>query len=96
MQALPRCLPTDVPFNTLINLLCTGTAHVQFHIADSSAASLKAIAKHAHAQQVTMGFARYIFNFEDRYSTMSDGGMLGPGHIENTLPPLCRAVADLD
>ncbi|KAJ4158196.1 uncharacterized protein LMH87_008731 [Akanthomyces muscarius] len=85
VQALPRCLPTDVPFNTLINLLCTGTAHVQFHIADSSAASLKAIAKHAHAQQVTMGFARYIFNFEDRYSTMSDGGMLGPGHIENTL-----------
>lgn len=85
VQALPRCLPTDIPFNTLINLLCTGTAHVQFNIADSSAASLKAIAKHAHAQQVTMGFARFIFNFDDRYSTMSDGGMLGPGHIENTL-----------
>ncbi|KKF96197.1 Cell morphogenesis protein PAG1 [Ceratocystis platani] len=32
-----------------------------------------------------MGFSRFIFNFDGRYSTMSDGGMLGPGHIENTL-----------
>ncbi|KAK3936375.1 cell morphogenesis N-terminal-domain-containing protein [Diplogelasinospora grovesii] len=85
VQALPRCLSVDIPFNTLINLLCTGTAHVQYNIAESSAQSLKAIARQSHAQQVTMGFARFIFNFDDRYSTMSDGGMLGPGHIENTL-----------
>uniref|UniRef100_A0A093VEP7 Cell morphogenesis protein PAG1 n=1 Tax=Talaromyces marneffei PM1 TaxID=1077442 RepID=A0A093VEP7_TALMA len=38
-----------------------------------------------HAQQVTIGFARFIFNFDARYSTMSDEGMLGPGHIESTL-----------
>ena len=85
VQALPRCLSLDIPFNTLINLLCTGTAHVQSNIAESSAQSLKAIARQSHAQQVTMGFSRFIFNFEDRYSTMSDGGMLGPGHIEKTL-----------
>lgn len=85
VQALPRCLSVDIPFNSLINLLCTGTAHVQSNIAESSANSLKAIARHSHAQQVTMGFARFIFNFDDRYSTMSDGGMLGPGHIESTL-----------
>jgi hypothetical protein len=85
VQALPRCLSLDIPFNTLINLLCTGTAHVQYTIADSSAQSLKAIARQSHAQQVTAGFSRFIFNFDDRYSTMSDGGMLGPGHIENTL-----------
>ncbi|GKT47459.1 cell morphogenesis protein PAG1 [Colletotrichum spaethianum] len=85
VQALPRCLSVDIPFNSLINLLCTGTAHVQYNIAFSSAQSLKAIARQAHAQQVTMGFARFIFNFDDRYSTMSDGGMLGPGHIESTL-----------
>lgn len=85
VEALPRCLSADVPFNTLINLLCTGTAHVQSNIARSSAQSLKAIARQSHAQQVTMGFARFIFNFDDRYSTMSDGGMLGPGHIEKTL-----------
>ncbi|PHH70844.1 hypothetical protein CDD80_5700 [Ophiocordyceps camponoti-rufipedis] len=85
VQALPRCLSVDIPFNSLINLLCTGTAHVQTNIAESSSNSLKAIARHCHAQQVTMGFARFIFNFDDRYSTMSDGGMLGPGHIESTL-----------
>lgn len=85
VQALPRCLPTHIPFNTIINLLCTGTAHVQSNIASSSAQSLKSIARQSHAQQVTIGFARFIFNFEDRYSTMSDGGLLGPGHIESTL-----------
>ncbi|CZR63223.1 related to TAO3-Transcriptional Activator of OCH1 [Phialocephala subalpina] len=85
VQALPRCLSADIPFHSLVNLLCTGTAHVQYNIAESSAQSLKSIARQSHAQQVTIGFARFIFNFDDRYSTMSDGGMLGAGHIESTL-----------
>ena len=85
VQALPRYLSSHVPFNALINLLCTGTAHVQSNIAVSSANSLKAIARQSHSQPVTIGFARFIFSFNVRYSTMSDEGMLGPGHIENTL-----------
>ncbi|KAI4602921.1 Cell morphogenesis protein PAG1 [Pestalotiopsis sp. 9143b] len=85
VQALPRCLPVNIPFNSLINLLCTATAHVQSNIAESSAQSLKSIARQGHAHQVSMGFARFIFTFDDRYSTMSDGGLLGPLHIENTL-----------
>ncbi|KAF2199893.1 hypothetical protein GQ43DRAFT_98776 [Delitschia confertaspora ATCC 74209] len=85
VQALPRCLSPHIPFNSLINLLCTGTAHVQSNIALSSAQSLKSIARQSHAQQVTIGFARFIFNFDDRYATMSDGGMLGASHIESTL-----------
>ena len=85
VQALPRCLSADIPFNSLVNLLCTGTAHVHGNIAGSSAQSLKSIARQSHAQQVTIGFARFIFNFDDRYATMSDGGMLGPEHIESTL-----------
>jgi hypothetical protein len=85
VQALPRSLSPDIPFNSLVNLLCTGTAHVNSNIAASSAESLRAIARQSHAQQVTIGFARFILNFDDRYSTMSDGGMLGPVHIENTL-----------
>ncbi|KAL8719005.1 MAG: hypothetical protein Q9225_003925 [Loekoesia sp. 1 TL-2023] len=85
VQALPRCLSSHIPFNSLINLLCTGTAHVHSDIAASSARSLKAIARQSHAQPVTIGFARFIFNFDARYSTMSDEGMLGPGHIEHTL-----------
>jgi hypothetical protein len=85
VQALPRCLSPHIPFNSLVNLLCTGTAHVQGNIAASSAQSLKSIARQSHAQPVTIGFARFIFNFDDRYATMSHGGMLGPGHIESTL-----------
>ncbi|KAI9797400.1 MAG: Cell morphogenesis protein PAG1 [Candelina submexicana] len=85
VQALPRCRSAHIPFNSLVNLLCTGTAHVQGKIAASSAQSLKSIARQSYAQQVTIGFARFIFNYDDRYSTMSDGGMLGPGHIESTL-----------
>lgn len=85
VQALPRCLSPHIPFNSLINLLCTGTAHVQSHIAASSAQSLKSIARQSHAQQVTIGFARFIFNFDDRYATMADGGLLGAQHIESTL-----------
>ncbi|KAF4126595.1 to cell morphogenesis protein PAG1 [Geosmithia morbida] len=85
VQTLPRCFSADLPFNSLINLLCTGTAHVQSKIADSSSNSLKAIARHSHAGGVITGFSRFIFNFDDRYATMSDGGMLGLSHIENTL-----------
>lgn len=85
VQALPRCLSAHIPFTSLVNLLCTGTAHVQSSIANSSAQSLKSIAKQGFAQQVTIGFARFIFNFDDLYSTLSDGGMLGIDHIENTL-----------
>jgi hypothetical protein len=85
VEALPRCLSPHLPINSLVNLLCTGTAHVQGHIATSSAQALKSIARQSHAQQVTIGFARFIFNFDDRYATVSDGGLLGPGHIETTL-----------
>lgn len=85
VQALPRCLSNHIPLKSLVNLLCTGTAHVHSNIAASSARSLKAIARQSLAQQVTIGFARFIFDFDARYSTMSDEGMLGPGHIEHTL-----------
>jgi len=85
VQALPRCISTHVSLKSLINLMCTGTAHVRSNIAISSAESLKSIARQGHAQTVTIGFARFILNFDTRYATMSDEGMLGPGHIENTL-----------
>ena len=88
VQALPRCLEntrSPVPFTSLLNLLCTGTAHIQPYIARSSATSLKSVARHSHAQKVADGFARFIFNYDSRYSTMSDDGLLGPGHIQSTL-----------
>ena len=85
IQALPRCLSEHVPFKSLINLLCTGSAHIQTNIAKSSAQSLKSIARHSQAQKVATGFPKFIFSYDSKYSTMSDEGMLGPGHIERTL-----------
>ncbi len=85
IQALPRCLSDYVPFTSLINLLCTGSAHIQPNIATSSSRSLKSIARQGHAQPVAIGYPRFIFNYDLKYSTMSDEGMLGPGHIETTL-----------
>ena len=86
IQVVPRCIASDLlPLKRLINLLCTATAHVQSNISVSATASLKSIAQHGHAQAITTAFANFIFNFDIRYATMSDEGMLGPGHIENTL-----------
>jgi hypothetical protein len=85
IQALPRCFTNHIPLNTLINLLCTGSAHVEPAIAASAANSLKAIAKQGHAQSVAIAFPRFIFNYDMQYSTMSDEGRLGPAHIETTL-----------
>lgn len=86
VQALPRCILPETPFNPLVNLLCTGTAHMQSHIASSSALALKSIARESlYSQQVANGFSRFIFNFDDRYATVADGGLLGAQHIESTL-----------
>ena len=86
VQAIPQSLSTKgVQLKPLINLLCTCTAHVQTNIAESSIYSLKSIARQSHAQAVTIGFSRFIFNFDVRYSTMSEEGLLEPDHIESTL-----------
>lgn len=85
IQALPRCMFDNVPPNTLINLLCTASAHVQDHVAQAATRSLKAIAGQGYAQSVAIAFPRFIFNYDHQYSTMSDDGRLGPNHIEATL-----------
>ena len=85
IQALPRCFTNHIPLNPLINLLCTGSAHVQNNIAHSATQSLKAIARQGHAQAVAIAFPRFIFHYDSQYSTMSDEGRLGPAHIEATL-----------
>lgn len=85
IEALPRCLPPNIPFHKVVSLLCKGTAHIDSNVALASANALKSIARQYNSQQVIIGFARFIFAFDERYSTISDGGMLGNTHIENTL-----------
>jgi hypothetical protein len=85
IEALPRCLPPNIPFHKVVSLLCKGTAHIDPNVALASSNALKSIARQYNSQQVIIGFARFIFAFDERYSTISDGGMLGNAHIENTL-----------
>ncbi|KAF8253553.1 hypothetical protein K440DRAFT_236308 [Wilcoxina mikolae CBS 423.85] len=85
IEALPRCLPPNIPFHKVVSLLCKGTAHIDLNVAVASSNALKSIARQYNSQQVIIGFARFIFAFDERYSTISDGGMLGNTHIENTL-----------
>lgn len=85
IQALPRCLTPHVPSGASINLLCTGTAHVHSQIASSSAQSLKSIARQNYAQQVTISFARFVFEFSTRSDSTSDTGLLGAQQVESTL-----------
>lgn len=85
VQALPRCRPRHIPIASLIALLCIGTAHVEMNIANSSSESLRSISRQGHAQLVAERFGGYILHYDNQYSTMSDGGLLGQRHIENTL-----------
>jgi hypothetical protein len=85
IEALPRCLPPNIPFHKVVSLLCKGTAHIDPNVAVASANALKSISRQYNSQQVIIGFARFIFAFDERYSTIADGGMLGNAHIENTL-----------
>lgn len=85
VQALPRFMSNEIPLNAILNILCTGTAHVQDNIAESSVNSLKTIARQSHAEQVIVSFARFILNVDDKYPTTPEGKTVGTSHIENNL-----------
>ncbi|KAF3938035.1 hypothetical protein ABW19_dt0200649 [Dactylella cylindrospora] len=87
-SALPRCLPPPslINFNKLVEILCHGTAHSDQRVAMASANAIKCIARQSLQRHlVIIGFARFIFDFDTKYATTADGGLLGPAHIENTL-----------
>ncbi|KAL9091148.1 MAG: hypothetical protein Q9159_001565 [Coniocarpon cinnabarinum] len=85
VQAIPRCLSHDTPIKSVVDLLCTGTAHTEKNIAASSAISLKSIARQGFADFIVSRFSFFIFRYDNKYSTIADGGLLGPSHIESTL-----------
>ncbi|KAK6544563.1 Cell morphogenesis protein PAG1 [Orbilia ellipsospora] len=88
LSALPRCLPPEnlINFNKIVEILCHGTSHSDQRVAMASANALKCIARQSlQRQKVIIGFARFIFDFDTKYATTADGGLLGPAHIENTL-----------
>ena len=85
VQAIPRCLSRHTSIKGVVDLLCTGTVHTEKDIAASSAISLKSIARQEHAEVIASRFSFFIFRIDSRYSTIADGGLLGPSHIENAL-----------
>ena len=85
VQAIPRCLSVHTPVKGVVDLLCTGTAHTERDIAASSATSLKSIARQRYAELIASHFSMFIFKYDNKYSTVADGGLLGPSHIESTL-----------
>ncbi len=86
-QALPRCIPINLSFSKVIVMLCRGTAHPDPGVAYSAAMALKVVARvsEINSRQVATGFARFIFGFDEKYSTTSETGLLGDDHVETTL-----------
>ncbi|KAK9476437.1 cell morphogenesis N-terminal-domain-containing protein [Lipomyces japonicus] len=87
-EAIPRCVPSSVAFGKIVEMLCKGTMHPDERVARAAVNALKSLARNPRysPQTIVTGFARFIFNFEERYSTTADMGLLDATfNVENTL-----------
>ncbi|KAK9237042.1 cell morphogenesis N-terminal-domain-containing protein [Lipomyces kononenkoae] len=87
-EAIPKCIPQSVSFPRIVEILCKGTAHPDSRVARAAVRALKSLAKCGKypLQTIVTGFARFIFNYEERYSSSADGGVLDAlSNVENTL-----------
>lgn len=87
-EAIPLCIPQNVSFGHIVEILCKGTAHPDPRVASAATNSLKSLARSGKYSQQTIvtGFARFIFNYEERYSAYSDTSMLdSSANVESTL-----------
>lgn len=87
-DAFPTCIPRNLSTVKLIEMLCNGTAHSHYGVAQSAANAIRVIAKRpSYSQLVITGFARFMFKFDDRMSRNPGSGIsfLSSPHAENTL-----------
>src|SRR5208282_2317637 len=87
-DAFPTCIPRNLSTVKLIEMLCNGTAHSHYGVAQSAANALRVIAKRpSYSQLVITGFARFMFKFDDKMSRSPGSGVsfLSSPHAENTL-----------
>ena len=87
-DAFPTCIPRNLATTKLIEMLCNGTAHSEYGVAQSAANALRVIARRpSYSQLVVTGFARFMFKFDEKMSrNPSTGvGFLTSPHAENTL-----------
>ena len=87
-DAFPTCIPRNLSTSKLIEMLCNGTAHSHYGVAQSASNALRVIARRpSYSQLVVTGFARFMFKFDDKVSrnpSMGVGFLTLP-HAENTL-----------
>ncbi|KAK9457532.1 cell morphogenesis N-terminal-domain-containing protein [Dipodascopsis uninucleata] len=73
-DAIPHCVPSLVSPSKIVEMLCKGTIHFDERVSISAANSLKALAKSGKypAQTIVTGFARFAFNFDEKFSILGD------------------------
>jgi len=87
-DAFPTCIPRNLSTVKLIEMLCNGTAHSHYGIAQSASNTLRILAKRTnYSQLVVTGFARFMFKFDEKMSRnpATGLGLLTSPHAENTL-----------
>ncbi|KAK9314481.1 cell morphogenesis N-terminal-domain-containing protein [Lipomyces starkeyi] len=87
-EAIPKCIPQSVSFGRIVEILCKGTAHPDSRVSQAAIHALKSLAKGGKypVQTIVTGFARFIFNYEERYSSSAESEVLDAlTNVENTL-----------
>jgi len=89
-DAFPTCIPRNLATSKLIEMLCHGTAHSHYGVAQSASNALKVIARRpAYSQLVVTGFARFMFKFDEKMArnpnSAGGSGILSSLNAENTL-----------
>ena len=87
-DAFPSCIPRNLSTAKLIEMLCNGTAHSHYGIAQSAANALRVIARRSsYSQLVVTGFARFMFKFDDKLARnpATGVGLLTSPLAENSL-----------
>ncbi|KAK9766570.1 Cell morphogenesis protein PAG1 [Basidiobolus ranarum] len=70
IEAAPRCMPTGIPLQTFIEMLCRYTIHVDPNLGRASTEALIRIAKQCDALKVVSTFSRFIIKIEDRFAEL--------------------------
>ncbi|KAF9096534.1 Cell morphoproteinsis protein PAG1 [Mortierella sp. AD031] len=73
VTCLPRCMPSGIHLQRIIEMLSRYTAHVDPELRKASAAALVRIAKQCNSQMVVAGYSAFVITVEDRLSELLAG-----------------------
>ncbi|KAK9472091.1 cell morphogenesis N-terminal-domain-containing protein [Dipodascopsis tothii] len=84
-EALPRCVPASISFTKVVEMLCKGSAHADERVRQAASRALKSLARTKNPQVIVTSFARFIFNFDEKFLNSTDNLVTDVTHLENTL-----------